>query len=332
MSCSLFIVLHRVPGGGELTAKIFDKNGVEVPPTEYDLDIDGDDFTFNFKRPSRDKSGKYTLVFGYDGKETSADIYVEFQDVPTPPLDLSVSEVFSTQCLLSWNPPSDDGGTLLTHYVVERQEVGAGQEWQEIGETAATITRFECLELVEKKKYKFRVKAVNKIGPSPPGELQEPVLAKDPWGPAGPPLDLQVEDWDATYVDLTWKPPVSDGGAEITRYLVECREKFSKEWVRCHITEDTTCKAKVEDVIKEGKTYEFRVKAINKSGEGEASEPCKPVLCKSRFVKPFLIGDVMEDLVVKKGKNLSWDLKFGGEPEPEVEWFFGEEKIEADDR
>lgn len=76
---ALFIVPHRVPGGGELTAKIFDKNGVEVPLSEYDLDIDGDDFTFNFKRPSRDKSGKYTLVFGYDGKETSADIYVEFQ-------------------------------------------------------------------------------------------------------------------------------------------------------------------------------------------------------------------------------------------------------------
>ena len=70
------------------------------------------------------------------------------------------------------------------------------------------------------------MKAVNKIGPSSPGELQEPVLAKDPWGPAGPPLHLEVEDWDATYVDLSWKPPVSDGGAEITRYLVECREKF----------------------------------------------------------------------------------------------------------
>ena len=68
--------------------------------------------------------------------------------------------------------------------------------------------------------YKFRVKAVNKIGPSPPGELQEPVLAKDPWGPAGPPLDLQVEDWDATYVDLTWKPPVSNGGADGVRGML----------------------------------------------------------------------------------------------------------------
>ena len=243
-----------------------------------------------------------------------------------------MSEVFSTQCLLSWKPPTDDGGTPLTHYAIEQQEQRAGSEWEEIGETAADITKFECLELVEKKKYKFRVRAFNKIGPSPPGELPEPVLAKDPWDPAGPPLHLEVEDWDATYVDLSWKPPVSDGGAEVTRYLVECREKFSKDWVKCHITDSPICKAKVEDVIKEGKSYEFRVKAVNKSGEGEPSEPCKPVLCKSRFVKPFLVGDSMEDLVVKRGKNLSWDLKFGGEPEPEAEWFLGDEKIEADDR
>ena len=37
---ALFIVPHRVPGGGELTAKIFDKNGIEVPLEEYHLDIE----------------------------------------------------------------------------------------------------------------------------------------------------------------------------------------------------------------------------------------------------------------------------------------------------
>ena len=40
----------------------------------------------------------------------------------------------------------------------------------------------------------------------------------------------------------------------------------------------------------------------------------------------------MTDLVIKRGQYLSWDLKYGGEPDPEVEWFFNDVKIEADDR
>jgi hypothetical protein len=35
------------------------------------------------------------------------------------------------------------------------------------------------------------------------------------------------------------------------------QEKFGKEWVKCHMTEDSTPFAHVEDVL-EGKTFEFR--------------------------------------------------------------------------
>lgn len=56
------------------------------------------------------------------------------------------------------------------------------------------------------------------------------------------------------------------------------------------------------------------------------------VTCKSRFVKPFVIGDAMRDMVVKCGQTLSWDIKFGGEPEPDVEWFCGDTLLEPSDR
>ena len=342
----LFIVPHPIPGG-KLTAKILNKLGEEVPPSEYDLEVDGEDFTFTFKHPTKDKSGRYTLVFSYEGAETSVDFDINFPgrknlargfanlpllDVPSPPTEASVSEVFSSSCLLAWKEPLDNGGSPITHYIIERKEAESRDKWQEVGETTADIMKLKCDQLVEKKKYRFRVRAANKVGTSEPCELKDSVLAKDPWDVPGPPLDLEAKDWDTSYVDLEWNSPLSDGGAEITRYLVECQEKFSSDWVKCHMTDDATCKAKVEDVIKAGKSYQFRVRAINKAGEGKASEPCKQVSCKSRFVQPFLIGDEMKDLVVKRGKNLSWDLKFGGEPEPEAEWFFGDTKIEADDR
>ena len=71
------LVLHAVPGG-KLTAKILDKKGTEVPRAQYELQVDGEDFTFKFKKPHRSRSGRYTLVFSYDGAETEKDIMVNF--------------------------------------------------------------------------------------------------------------------------------------------------------------------------------------------------------------------------------------------------------------
>ena len=64
--------------GGKLTATIRDRKGLEVPRADYDLEVDGEDFTFKFKKPHRSRSGRYTIVFSYDGADTEKDIMVNF--------------------------------------------------------------------------------------------------------------------------------------------------------------------------------------------------------------------------------------------------------------
>ena len=76
MTCVALSVLHP---RSKLVAKILDRNGVPVPEAEYDLDVDGEDFTFKFKKPYRGRSGRYTLSFANDAGETRKDIYVNFQ-------------------------------------------------------------------------------------------------------------------------------------------------------------------------------------------------------------------------------------------------------------
>lgn len=55
--------------------------------------------------------------------------------------------------------------------------------WQNSGEVKVGAPLvLDVTDLTTKKEYKFRVKAVSKIGPSEPTPLAKTVLAKDPWG------------------------------------------------------------------------------------------------------------------------------------------------------
>lgn len=55
--------------------------------------------------------------------------------------------------------------------------------WDNVGEVQqGKPLSYKVEDLVAKKTYKFRIRAVNKIGSSEPGLFAKPVLAKDPWG------------------------------------------------------------------------------------------------------------------------------------------------------
>lgn len=54
--------------------------------------------------------------------------------------------------------------------------------WIPAGEVGPNEKTFTFPGLTPKKKYKFRVKAVNKEGESEPLEVEEAILAKNPYG------------------------------------------------------------------------------------------------------------------------------------------------------
>lgn len=73
----------------------------------------------------------------------------------------------------------------------------------------------------------------------------------------GAPGTPSVTDWDKDHVDLTWSPPRDDGGAPITGYIVEKKDKFG-EWEKALEVPADQTKCTVPDLI-EGQTYEFRL-------------------------------------------------------------------------
>lgn len=57
----------------------------------------------------------------------------------------------------------------------------------------------------------------------------------------------QFEDWDVDRVSLKWDPPKSDGGAPITGYIIEKKEKTSTSWDKIH---ETTVTSAIKIIIK----------------------------------------------------------------------------------
>ena len=87
-------------------------------------------------------------------------------------------------------------------------------------------------------------------------------------------------DWDKDHVDLEWKPPVSDGGAPIEKYIVEKRSKYGR-WEPAVEVAGGETKCTVPNLT-ENETYEFRVIAVNKGGESDPSDPSTSVVAKPR--------------------------------------------------
>lgn len=96
------------------------------------------------------------------------------------------------------------------------------------------------------------------------------------------PNGVEVVDWDKDHADLKWQKPDTDGGAPITGYVIEFKEKFGREW-QTGIEVPGDCLSGTVPGLKENNQYEFRVRAINKAGPGEPSDVTKPIIAKARF-------------------------------------------------
>lgn len=304
------------------------RNGTKLNSTMgVEVVTKNDKIIITLKKPTRDASDKYTLTLSNATGEDSKTLNINIVDVPTPPEGpLEIYDLYRDRCKLKWKPCKDTGGIPLRYYVVERL-VGAGKGWQEVATVEGDDCKLDVTDLVHKSEYKFRVRAVNKKGTSEPLNAPKAIIAKDPYDEPSAPGNLEVTDWDKDRVDLKWTAPESDGGAPIENYLIEYKDKFSPDWVEGPTIAGEKTSGRVPNLT-EGMQYQFRVRAVNKAGQGAPSEPTKPVLVKARFVKPYIKGDGLKNLIIKRGQVIKWDIEFGGEPPPEVKWDMNAKELE----
>ena len=234
----------------------------------------------------------------------SASCKIFVVDVPSPPQGpLDISDITPENCTLAWKPPSDDGGSPITNYVVERMDVASGM-WTK----ACVFVRgchYEACGLELNKQYKFRIRAVNQYGVSEPLDALDAITAKFPFTIPDPPGKPNVIDSDVNTVSLRWERPSSDGGSIIQGYKVEYKDVTESNWVVAndYLVKDTSYTVHSLLINHE---YEFRVKAKNAAGYSKYSPPSKKVKMQGKYQVP---SPPRTPVVEKIGRNyvdLSW--------------------------
>uniref|UniRef100_A0A8B9LMG8 Myomesin 1a (skelemin) n=1 Tax=Astyanax mexicanus TaxID=7994 RepID=A0A8B9LMG8_ASTMX len=91
------------------------------------------------------------------------------------------------------------------------------------------------------------------------------------------PLDVRCHDANKDYVVVTWKQPAVEGSSPILGYFIDRCEVGTQQWIQCNDTPVKYARFPVTGII-EGRSYIFRVSALNKCGVSRPSRISDPVV------------------------------------------------------
>ena len=98
-------------------------------------------------------------------------------DPPSKPGKPEVKDYDKNWCQLKWKAPENDGGQPITGYIIEKKDKYSSK-WVKHMETKSPKPEAKVQDLIEGQQYNFRVKAVNKAGPSEPSDSSDTFTAK----------------------------------------------------------------------------------------------------------------------------------------------------------
>ena len=259
-------------------------------------------------------------------------------------LDLAASPG-SRSVRLSWNLPSDDGGSAIIRYEYRYAAVGEGLgPWRSVGAEALGVT---VGNLVGGREYVFEVRAVNALGKGG----AETVMATPRSGGGGfgggggggllfppeAPEGLMAMPGDGT-VRLEWSPPASDGGTPVLHYEYRLKEGRGEFGAWAPIEDSALGEANASGYtvsgLGNGTVYAFELRAVNAAGSGQVSEA---VEVRMRLDPAYWSNFRAEDLegaqlmleAFLSGRSGDRELSFGEELRFEEDELDGEGEVTA---
>jgi hypothetical protein len=188
---------------------------------------------------------------------------------PMAPTIIRNATAGNGKAMVSWNAPLHDNGSPVTGYVVTPYVGFYPLPSTTFGSTATTQT---VTGLTNGTQYRFRVQAVNAIGTGAFSTVTNPVVPA-PTAPTAPTIILNATA-GTQQATVSWTAPSDDGGSPITGYVVTPYVGYIEH---PSTTFSSTATTQTVTGLISGKTYRFRVRAINAVGTSGYSKVTNPV-------------------------------------------------------
>lgn len=121
-----------------------------------------------------------------------------------------------------------------------------------------------------------------------------------PSKPEGPVIMKEI---DKESILIEWKPPLDDGGIDLTKYAIEKHDPDSKVWMKVADVDkdvETYCVQR----LNENTQYMFRIMAQNPAGMSEALQS-EPIVIKSQ---QGTISEIQTECLIKFERNVTFAM------------------------
>ncbi|TDH13682.1 hypothetical protein EPR50_G00036080 [Perca flavescens] len=225
-------------------------------------------------------------------------------DKPTPPLGpVDIIEASAACIDFKWRTPKDNGGSPITDYILERQQIGRNS-WKKLGKIGPEA-KYRDTDVDHGRKYCYHIRAETDQGVSEMMETDDIQAGTKayPGAPSTPKIISAFKDC----INLAWSAPTNTGGTNILGYNIEKRKHGSNLWGHVNPLDEPIRETQyaVKDVV-EGFEYEFRVSAINISGAGEPSAPSEFVFARDPKKPPGKVTDLKVTDSTYSTLSLGW--------------------------
>ena len=190
--------------------------------------------------------------------------------VPSAPTSV-VAVSGNTQLAVSWTAPASTGGSPITDYLVKYSSNG-GSTWTNFVHPVSTVPALTITGLTNGTAYVIKVVAKNAVGISLPSANSVPAT---PATVPGSPTSVVAVSGNKQLA-LTWAAPASNGGSNITDYLVKYSSNGGSTWTN-FVHPVSTVPSLTVTGLTNGTAYVFKVIAKNAVGISLPSANSAPV-------------------------------------------------------